>query len=253
MLKHNLRQALPAAPFRQLPHESPRFPLKLAPFLTRCARRQPCRWFNVGSLRILNNTTYHKRGGMDATDSKCKPTLGFLTVVEHSQYGLFGGYLILNTAGRPLEFHCTAPIKPNRAQEILYGPTLESFLYGEQIGQTLISQGSAVPLLVCTDREPALAAREHVSAPMVLVLPPEVPSEPTDEESKRFFRIDAPHRGPRLVTFQLGRNRLALPERADEDRRLIGDRLADLAESFDLSEPFQRIRDAIEEAQQAVR
>ncbi len=66
---------------------------------------------------------------------------GFLTVVEHPQYGLFGGYLILNTAGRPLEFHCTAPIKPNRAQEILYGPTLESFLYGEQIGQTLISQG----------------------------------------------------------------------------------------------------------------
>ncbi len=112
---------------------------------------------------------------MDAASScKDRQTLGFLTVVEHSQYGLFGGYLILNTAGRPLEFHCTAPIKPNRAQEILYGPTLESFLYGEQIGQTLISQGSALPLLVCTDREPALAAREHVSPPVVLVLPSDV-------------------------------------------------------------------------------
>ena len=211
---------------------------------------------------------------MDATDSKCKPTLGFLTVVEHPQYGLFGGYLILNTAGRPLEFHCTAPIKPNRAQEILYGPTLESFLYGEQIGQTLISQGSTPPLLVCTDREPALAAREHVSSPVVLVLPAngDCPDFPLSENGtvpfdaarpltpncpasrSRFFRLDAPHRGgPRLVIFQLGRNRLALPERADEDRRLIGDRLADLAESFDLAEPFQRIRDAIEEAQQAVR
>ena len=191
---------------------------------------------------------------MGATSSNCKPTLGFLTVVEHSQYGLFGGYLILNTAGRPLEFHCTAPIKPNRAQEILYGPTLQSFLYGEQIGQTLISQGSAPPLLVCTDREPALAAREHVASPVVLVLPSQAANEPEDEESTRFFRIDGPHRdGPRLVTFQLGRNRLALPERADEDRRLIGERLADLAESFDLAEPFQRIREAIEEAQQAVR
>ena len=78
---------------------------------------------------------------MSTMDAKSKPTLGFLTVVEHPQYGLFGGYLVLNTAGRPLEFHCTAPIKPNRAQEILYGPTLESFLYGEQIGQTLINQG----------------------------------------------------------------------------------------------------------------
>jgi hypothetical protein len=203
---------------------------------------------------------------MDDSGCKSKPTLGFLTVVEHSQYGLFGGYLILNTAGRPLEFHCTAPIKPNRAQEILYGPTLQSFLYGEQIGQTLISHGNSLPLLVCTDREPALAAREHVSTPLVLVLSGDcldshssegrtVPVDtPAVEPSQRFYRIDAPHRdGPRLLTFQLGRNRLALPERADDDRRLIGDRLAELAESFDLAEPFQRIRDAIEEAQQAVR
>ena len=112
---------------------------------------------------------------MSNTDAKSKPALGFLTVVEHPQYGLFGGYLVLNTAGRPLEFHCTAPIKPNRAQQILYGPTLESFLYGEQIGQTLINQASIPPMLICTDREPALAAREHVSTPVVLVLPPEDP------------------------------------------------------------------------------
>ncbi|MGW8256618.1 MAG: hypothetical protein ACWGMZ_03940, partial [Thermoguttaceae bacterium] len=62
---------------------------------------------------------------------KTKTALGFLTIIQHEQHGLFGGYLLLNTSGRPLEFHCTAPIKPNRAQEILYGPTLESFLYGE--------------------------------------------------------------------------------------------------------------------------
>ena len=112
-------------------------------------------------------------GNCDSRASNSKPTLGFLTVVENPQFGLFGGYLILNLAGRPLEFHCTAPIKPNRAQEILYGPTLESFLYGEQIGQTLIGQGIATPLLVCTDREPALAAREYMAIPLVLVMPAE--------------------------------------------------------------------------------
>lgn len=192
---------------------------------------------------------------MSTADNKSKPTLGFLTVVEHPQYGLFGGYLILNTAGRPLEFHCTAPIKPNRAQEILYGPTLQAFLYGEQIGQTLVNQAAAAPLLICTDREPALASREHVAAPVVLVLPSEGETAPEPPvESGRILRLDAAHHGgPRLVTFRLGRNRLALPERADEDRRVITERLAELADSFDLVEPFQRIRDAIEEAQQAVR
>jgi hypothetical protein len=194
-----------------------------------------------------------EKGGLVGTsDAKSKPALGFLTVVQHQQYGLFGGYLVLNAAGRPLEFHCTAPIRPNRAQEILYGPTLESFLYGEQIGQTLLSQAGTVPVLVCTDRVPALATREHVSVPLVLVLPPEV--EPSEERPDRFFRVDSAHNsGPRLAIFQLGRNRLALPEQAAEDRRLIAERLADLAESFDLAEPFGRIRDAIEEAQQAVR
>ena len=190
---------------------------------------------------------------MGNIDTKSKPTLGFLTVVEHPQYGLFGGYLVLNHAGRPLEFHCTTPIKPNRAQQILYGPTLEAFLYGEQIGKTLIDQASTPPWLICTDQKAALAAREHVSTPVVLVLPDEGQAEPSSA-SGRILRLDSAHHvGPPLATFRLGRNRLALPEQAEDDRRLITERLTELAESFDMAEPFQRIRDAIEEAQQAVR
>jgi hypothetical protein len=196
-------------------------------------------------------------------DSKSISTLGFLTVVQHQQYGLFGGYLLLNMVGRPLEFHCTAPIKPNRAQEILYGPTLEGFLYGEQIGQTLVKQSAVEPLVVCTDCQPALAAREFVPMPLVLVLASEEmrcdeADKKTDDEkvqSGKFFRIDSAHRnGPQLATFRWGRNRLAAAERtAGDDQRQIVERLADLSETFDLIEPFQRIRDAIEEAQQAVR
>jgi hypothetical protein len=206
---------------------------------------------------------------MDAGDAKSVPALGFLTVVEHPQYGLFGGYLVLNTAGRPLEFHCTSPIKPNRAQEILYGPTLQAFLYGEQIGRTLLTQTNTEPLVVCTDRPPALAAREFVATPVVLVLASETDTDCNAElpanasvdaasessnRSGRFFRIDSAHQnGPRLLTFQFGRNRLALPEDSGDDRRQVADRLGKLAESFDLSEPFQRIREAIEEAQQAAK
>ncbi|MEN6407149.1 MAG: hypothetical protein ABFC77_11840 [Thermoguttaceae bacterium] len=187
-------------------------------------------------------------------DSKSKLLMGFLTVVEHPQHGLFGGYLVLNHLGRPLEFHCTAPIKPNRAQQILYGPTLEAFLYGEQIGQTLIGRAGAAAQLICTDRQPVMAAREHIATPLALVLPgSDEPVVEPSESSGRVFRVDAAHHGPRLVTFQLGRNRLALPESAEDDRRQITEQLAELADSFDLAEPFQRIREAIEEAQQAVR
>ena len=185
-----------------------------------------------------------------------------------------------NPAGRPLEFHCTTPLKPNRAQEILYGPTLESFLYGEQIGRTLIQQGGESPLVVFTDAEPVLccarlradatragiarrakkggegesremerpgkgrfAGHDRRSAPLCPIRPRLPPG----------FRLDGPHSGPRLISFELGRNRVAVPARLQQDRQLTVDALAGLADAFDLAEPFGRIRDAIEEARQAAR
>ncbi len=189
-------------------------------------------------------------------DAKSKVSLGFLTVVDDRQYGLFGGYLVVNISGKPLEFHCTAPIKPNRAQEILYGPTLLPYLYGEQIGRTLLGTAKTDPLVVCTDRRPALALGECVDVPVVLVLPPdgggdETAEEPTSGHSDKSWRLDAPHAGgPGLVSFQLGRNHLALPAADTLGRELLADRLAPMVDSFDLSEPFDRIRDAIDEARQ---
>jgi hypothetical protein len=217
---------------------------------------------------------------VESAKNNSKPAIGFLTVVDHPQHGLFGGYLVLNLAGRPLEFHCTAPIKPNRAQQILYGPTLEAFLYGEQIGATLLGHAKTDPLVVCTDREPVLSLRDMVDVPVVLVLPPGEPQEPDATASgahpaaalpidacqarglriseqtdvRGLLRVDASHgRGPRLISFELGRNRLALSRQKGDDRKRLAERLGEAAASLDMWEPFTRIREAIEEAQQAAR
>ncbi len=190
---------------------------------------------------------------MGSRGDKSLPAFGFLTVVQNEQHGLFGGYLVLNSNGRPLEFHCTAPIKPNRAQEILYGPTLEPYLYGEQIGQTLIAKSQTQPSLICTDLAPVLAARQFVSSPVALVL--DVPGEEANaSEMEKTFRVDAAHGSrPALPTFQLGRNCLAVPAEYSRDQELLTAELAVIAEHFDLSEPFGRIRGAIEEAQRGGR
>ncbi len=196
---------------------------------------------------------------MEQDKNHTKPAIGFLTVIEYPQHGLFGGYLVLNLAGRPLEFHCTAPIKPNRAQQILYGPTLESFLYGEQIGSTLLGHAKTSPLVVCTDREPVLSLRDLVDLPVALVLPPgesrEIDGTNSDAHpTVAAVRVDPPHgRGPRLITFELGRNRLALPPQKGDDRKWLSEHLGETAAALDLWEPFTRIREAIEEAQQAAR
>jgi len=183
--------------------------------------------------------------------STSKAALGFLTVLDDPQHGLFGGYLILNPTGRPLEFHCTAPVRPNRAQQILYGPTLEPFLYGEQIGQTLWAKAKTSPIAVCTDREPMLAVGEHVDVPVALVLSGRPTPEAGDEtpDAGTVYRIDTPH-GPRpgLITFELGSNRLAVSEARAQDRPYFADRVAPVVGTLDLAEPFGRIREAIEEA-----
>lgn len=188
----------------------------------------------VGVVRRTNLESL--RPVMAQTNAALATLIGFLSVVEHAEHGLFGGYLVLNANGRPLEFHCTAPLKANRAQEILYGPTLKPFLYGEQIGQALVKKSQLEPQLIATDCEAALAVREFCSIPVVLILKPDVSSV---SES--------------LLRFKLGATEVAIPGLFSGDRELILRRWQTQMPSADFTEPFSRIHEAIEEAQRNVR
>ena len=146
------------------------------------------------------------------SDARTQMAWGFLTILDSDEQGLIGGYLVLNQTGRPLEFHCTAPVKANRAQQILFGPTLQPYLYGEQIGQTLVAKGSARPTVVYTDVEPALAMRDFVDMPVALVLPR--PRRPRDRP--------APSGGSTAATRSLSWPRSPWEPTAWQSRRGIG-------------------------------
>ena len=189
---------------------------------------------------------------MTASDAKSLPSIGFLTVQDYNELGLIGGYLVLNSLGRPLEFHCTAPVRPNRAQEILYGPTLEPYLYGEQIGQTLVSKGKHEPLFICTDVAPAIALREHIRQPVVLLTPRTV--DPIDEPGAPRLRVDAQHPAPprpttRFKRFELAGYPAAVSLRRPEDCQTIVQQWQSHVDELDLMEPFARLREAINETQ----
>lgn len=194
---------------------------------------------------------------MAAGGSKSLPSIGFLSVCELADRGLCGGYLVLNLAGRPLEFHCTLPVRPSRAQAILYGPTLRPFLYGEQIGVALVQKAAAAPLFVCTDVEPALPLRDHTNVPVVLVLNAAPPVPVSDEEpfAQPPLRVDDRHPTPSgptpqaLIRFALGSNEVAVWKTHSADRDEVLRQWQSLANDLDLAEPFSRIREAIEEAQ----
>jgi hypothetical protein len=185
--------------------------------------------------------------------------VGFLTVCEHEAQGVFGGYLILNTAGRPLEFHCTAPVRPSRAQEILYGATLQAYLYGEQIAQALLEKAKTTPLVVFTDAPAVLTVRGFTSLLVACVTTPAVESAAPNDSNMpaRQWRLDEGRSGPptpfalRLHTFHVGSHQLAVLQDHEEDAEEIAQRWEPLAAEFDLHEPFGRIREAVDEARRS--
>jgi len=197
---------------------------------------------------------------MGASDSESLPAIGFLTVVTIPDQGLVGGYLVLNAAARPLEFHCTTPVRANRAQEILYGPTLRPYLFGEQIGKTLLARSKTKPLLALTDVQDVLAARDFTPLPVVFVVPSAIHTTTSDNgehlhtnASRELSLEQSPPNKPwasdKLIEFSLGGQRVAIGEAFQKDQQAVQESWQATIGGFDLREPFGRIREAIEESQ----
>ncbi|MFM1995756.1 MAG: hypothetical protein RLZZ111_143 [Planctomycetota bacterium] len=178
--------------------------------------------------------------GKPAGTAAAPRSYGFLTAVESAAHGIFGGYLLVDPLGRPLEFHCTAPVKVSRAQQILFGASLPSHLHGQQIGGTLLAEGTLTPDVVLTDYEPLLHVRSHTSLPVALVHTPAVADPQAGAAPQALFVAGG---------FEMGGARVST-HAADADREhVVREALEQLATAVDLREPFERIRAAIDEAQ----
>ena len=208
--------------------------------------------------------------------------LGFLTVIDQSPSGLTGGYLVLNQSGRPLEFHCTVPIQPEKIQKILYGDTLQPFLYGEKIAQTLVLRSKLPVLSVLTNHAAVLPVQSSVSTPVIYVFDRRTKQETDDlpqdreiseelNESLKMFGIDSAHfrtrdsraeempKLPNVPGFnteiwqevRIGNRLIAVPGTTETARNQLIETIKESARTIDLLEPFDRICSALEEAKNA--
>ncbi len=162
--------------------------------------------------------------------------IGFFTVDHCQRMGWTGGYLLLNAAGRPLEFHCTLPVRPTRTHEILYGPTLRQYIICDVIGQALLPRARTQPQLICCNQPEGLQLDQKIPVPVGLVV------EAAEREE-----------GPILDDVLTGYQPLEIAAahcmlRHDSIANATAwqDRFADFP---DLLEPFGRILEAIKEAQ----
>ena len=175
-----------------------------------------------------------------ANDDPDALTLGFLTAVGVPGGGHVGGLLVTDRRGRPLEFQCTTPVRPDRTQRILYGPTLLPYLLGEVIGGTLVKKAGVKPALVLCDTPAMLALRPHLDRPVVRVETDVPPPEGHDA---------GPTGGSAL---SVGRRTLHFHPAHGADREWVAARNDRLPQHADLAEPFERVRDALTETCKAV-
>lgn len=153
--------------------------------------------------------------------------LGFLTAVDIGSGGYVGGMLVADRFGRPLEFQCTTPVKPNRTQRLLYGPTLIPFILGELLGKTLMDRVSIKPDLILTNREEMLDLRPLIEQPVLYA--------------------DSSSNGPPERIVIVG----AKPFRAHDDYaadvEAVRKRATAISSESDLHEPLERVEEALRE------
>ncbi len=160
--------------------------------------------------------------------------LGFMETMEVDGRGHIGGLLITNQNGRPLEFQCTTPVKPNRTQEILFGDTLRSWLLGELIGSTLLDRVAIKPNVIITSDPNLLELRNHTSIPVACA---------ADAKSRL-----AEQGG----TLRIGGSILRFHGNHEHDADLLSKQKHLIPNSANLAEPLERVREALAETVKTV-
>lgn len=168
--------------------------------------------------------------------------LGFLTCTEFEGWGLCGGLLLLNQMARPIEFHCTLPVKVSRTQAILFGASMRAYICGQVIGKALLDKSKTRPGLLVTDCPDTAALHEDSDIPLAFIS--------TNAESQMAPPSSATWES---IVFDHLSVHLTFPNVDEREpvKQQTRQMLQTFAKKFDLDEPFERVRQAITEARDA--
>lgn len=181
---------------------------------------------------------------MEANKQNKTISLGFVTVRHHPIHGFFGGYLIVNSLARPLEFHCTLPLQPTRAQQILYGATLNEFVCGEQIARALITKAKCTPVALFADTASVLTLRHVHNIPLSVI--------ESDERSDLQLQYPTNVRDD-FYRFKVYGHSMSMLHDYAHDAQAFESLFDSKKAPLDLLEPFGRIEEALLEAHPATK
>ncbi len=164
----------------------------------------------------------------DTTETDIR--LGFIDVCVFNDGSIRGGMLITDMDTRPYEFRVTSPVKPTQLQQVLYGPSLKEYVYGELICAPLVKAAKEKLSLVLTKDPNLLVIRPLISTPVLYV-----------------------YRDQRSIKSGDGKDDSIKPVIISTHRNFTGEEawaqtvLMPIMQRHDLLEPFERVRVALNE------
>jgi hypothetical protein len=167
-------------------------------------------------------------------------TIGFLGYREFDDGEAYrGAILITDEWSKPLEFRCTAPVRPTQLQRTLYGKSLLPHVLTELIGAPLISSVREKPQLILITDEAYFDVRHKVSAPVIRVARLGGAKAKQDDQPKS-----------KSLLLQSASGKFAQVEieahwKFAADLDSSGERLRDLFGRWDLTEPLQRLAEGL--------
>jgi hypothetical protein len=135
-----------------------------------------------------------------------------------------GGALVTDGKTRPIEFRCTSPIRPNNYQKVLYGSTLDSYIFVDLIGIPLVNKTQENINLVLVEDDRFLPMRPHIDVTVTRL------QQSSRQEGSPFLS-------------------LKLHPKFKNEKKFAESSLKPLFEQgIDLMEPFERVQLALEQA-----
>jgi hypothetical protein len=168
--------------------------------------------------------------------------IGFLGCREFENGEAYRGAILVvaDESAKPIEFRCTAPVRPTKLQRTLYGQSLLPHVLTELIGVPLISSVRERPQIILIGDEAYFDVRYKIPTPVIRVSRPGTPKTKQEDRAKY-----------KSLVLQSASGKFAQVEieahwnfAADLDSS--GERLRDLFGRWDLAEPFKRLSDGLQ-------
>jgi hypothetical protein len=171
--------------------------------------------------------------------SAIQTAVGFLGYREFDDGEAYrGAILVTDEWSKPLEFRCTAPVRPTQLQRTLYGKSLLPHVLTELIAVPLISSVREKPQLILITDDAYFDVRYKISAPVIRVARASGAKAKQDDQAQSLLLQSA--------SGKFAQVEIEGHWKFSGDLDSCGDRLRDLFGRWDLTEPFQRLAEGLQ-------